>query len=117
VTDATRPLFASLSVPTQASMVGTVRVFVERVLGDLTTPQALDDLRVAVGEACASMRGTRLHVVLEVSEERCHVSCRGVRPPGDDDDDVMRAQLLEALAPDARWLPGDEVRFSVALSA
>lgn len=29
---------------------------------------------------------------------------------------MMRAKLLEALAPDVRWL-ADEVRFSVALSA
>ena len=117
MTETTGPLRASLTVPAQASMVGTVRVFVERVVGDHASPQSLDDLRVAVGEACASMLGARLHVALEVTEDRCHVSCRGVLPPGDGADDVMRARLLEALAPDARWLPGDEVRFSVALSS
>jgi hypothetical protein len=111
------PLQASLTLPAEASMVGTVRVFVERVVGDLASPGSLDDLRLAVGEACASMRGPRVEVALEVTERRCHVSCRGVLPPGDDAGEAMRARLLEALAPDARWLAGDEVRFSVPLSA
>lgn len=117
MTGAKGPLHASLTLPAQASMVGTVRVFVERVVGGLASPGSLDDLRLAVGEACASMRGPRLHVALEVTEQRCQVTCRGVLPPGHDDDDAMRARLLEALAPDARWLDGDEVRFSVPLSA
>lgn len=77
----TDPLHASLTLPARASSIGTVRVFVERALGDLASAQSLDDLRLAVGEACASMRGERLHVALEVTAERCHVSCRGVLPP------------------------------------
>lgn len=117
MTVAEGPLQASLTLPGQPSMVGTVRVFVQRVVGDLASPGSLDDLRLAVGEACAWTRGARLHVALEITEQRCQVTCRGVLPPRDDGDDAMRARLLEALAPDARWLDGDEVRFSVPLSA
>ena len=63
------------------------------------------------------MRGTRLHVTLEVTERTVPCALPRRATPGNDDDDMMRAQLLEALAPDARWVAGDEVRFSVPLSA
>jgi hypothetical protein len=111
------PLRASLSLPAQASMIGTVRVFVERVVSSRATSRSVDDLRVAVGEACASMRGARLTVSLEIADGRCQVRCRGVVAPTDGDEDQMRRRLLTALAPDATWAPDDEVRFSLPLSA
>jgi hypothetical protein len=116
VNDRGAPFSASLTVPAHADMISTVRVFVERAVSSRATEDALGDLRVAVAEACASMRGSRLHVALEIVDGRCLVHCRGVLPPGESDDDRMRARLLGALAPDAEWLPGDEVRFSLPLS-
>ena len=72
---------------------------------------------LAVLVACAAVPGDALLVRLEISDERIDVRCDGVRPPSRDGSGEMRLRLLEALAPDAEWVGGGAVRFSMPLSA
>lgn len=106
------PARAGLHVPSDSAMLATVRVFVGAFLARYADEEAIEDLRLAVGEACSVMRPHGIRVDLEVDDVRCHVACHGVEPPGDDDDGRMRARLFEALAPDAAWV-GGSVRFSL----
>ena len=97
-------------------MLATVRVFVGGFLARYADAERIDDVRVAVGEACARMRGDGTIVSIEVDGARCTLTCEGVAPPGEDDEDVMRAQLLEALADDIEWFRDDAVSFRMSLS-
>lgn len=97
-------------------MLATVRVFVGGFLARYADAERIDDVRVAVGEACGRMRGDDTIVSIEVDQARCTLTCEGVAPPGEDDEDAMRAQLLEALADDIEWLRDDAVRFRMSLS-
>lgn len=110
------PVRAFLRVPSQDAMLATVRVFVGGFLARYADAERIDDVRVAVGEACARMRGDGTIVSIEVDRARCTLTCEGVAPPGEDDEDVMRAQLLEALADDIEWFRDDAVSFRMSLS-
>ncbi len=98
-------------------MLATLRTFVGRFLDRYSDEDHIDDVRVAVVEACARMAGTNTTVSIEVDDARCVVTCEGVVPPGDDEGDVMRAGLLEALADGIEWFRDDAVRFRMPLSA
>jgi len=98
-------------------MLATVRAFVGRFLDRYGDEDRIDDVRVAVGEACARMQGAGTTVSIEVEDARCVVTCEGVVRPGEDEADVMRADLLEALADDIEWFRDDAVRFRMPLSA
>ena len=103
---------ASLSVPGVASMLSTVRVFVTRFAeGDLDD-ERIDDLRIAVDEACARTEGATLTISIAIDNDRCSITCEGVSAPSVPDDDV-RLQLLEALARDVEWSDDASVRFAV----
>ena len=111
------PLVATLSVPADVSMGPTMRAFVARFVGAHADDGSLDDLQLALGEACAGMRGPGVTVRLEVDGGLCRVRCDGVEAP--DGDDAMRARLFTALAPDAEWFHDETgrgcVRFSLPL--
>jgi hypothetical protein len=98
-------------------MIATVRAFVGRFLERHGDDDHVDDVRVAVGEACARMQGARTTVSIEVDGTRCVVTCEGVTRPGEHEVDAMRAGLLDALADDIEWFRDDSVRFRMPLSA
>lgn len=98
-------------------MLATVRTFVSRFLARRADDERIDDVLVAVGEACAGMQGGGLTVSIEVAGARCIVTCEGIARPGDGQEDAMRERLLEALAADTEWFRDDAVRFSMPLSA
>jgi hypothetical protein len=108
---------ASLRVPADEEMLATLRAFVSRFLDRYSDEDRIDDVRVAVGEACARMKGAAITVSIEVGDARCVVTCEGVVRPGEDEGDVMRAGLLGALADDIEWFRDDAVRFHMPLSA
>ncbi len=98
-------------------MLPTLRTFVGRFLDRYSDEDRIDDVRVAVVEACARMASAGTTVSIEVDDERCLVTCEGVVRPGDDEADVMRTGLLEALADNIEWFREDAVRFHMPLSA
>ena len=98
-------------------MLATLRTFVGRFLDRYSDEDRIDDVRVAVVEACARMAGDGTTVSIEVDDARCVVTCEGVARPGEDEAEVMRAGLLEALADDIEWFRDDAVRFRMPLSA
>jgi len=98
-------------------MLATLRAFVGRFLERYSDEDLIDDIRVAVVEACAAMAGAGTTVSIEVEDARCVVTCEGVVRPGDAESDVMRAGLFEALADDIEWFREDAVRFRMPLSA
>lgn len=110
------PLRASLQVPGDASMLATIRAFVSRFLEPHADEERCDDIKLAVAEACAEMRGATTRITLEIADDRCSILCEGVAAPAAHDDG-MRAELFGALAPDAAWGLDDTVRFSLPLTA
>lgn len=97
-------------------MLATVRIFVSRFLARYTDGERIDDVLVAVSEACAGMQGGGLTVSMEVGGPRCIVTCEGIARPGEGQEDAMRERLLEALTVDTEWFRDDAVRFSMPLS-
>ena len=97
-------------------MLATVRVFVGAFLGRFADIEPIEDLQLVVGEVCSVMRPGGVEIAIEIEAERAHVTCEGVVPPGDDRAGTMRAQVIEALAPDVAWADG-AVRFSVPLAS
>jgi len=98
-------------------MLATLRLFVGRFLDRYSDEDRIDDVRVAVVEACARMADAGTTVSIEVDDAHCVVTCEGVVRPRDDEGDVMRAGLLEALTDDIEWFRDDAVRFRMPLSA
>lgn len=106
----------SLQVPSSAPMLSTVRVFVGSFVSRFAHEESTEDVRLAVSEACGDPGDGSLRVVLDIGEDRCTVTCEGVRRPADDEAGIMRMRLLRALAPDADWFREDAVRFSLPIS-
>lgn len=104
-----------LHIPSDVPMLATVRVFVGAFLGRSADVEPIEDLKLVVGEVCSVMRPGGVEIAIEIEAERAHVTCEGVVPPGDDGAGTMRAQVIEALAPDVVWEDG-AVRFSVPLA-
>ena len=99
-------------------MLSTIRTFVSRFVGPHADDACLDDLQLAVAEACVGMLSSGVDVQIELNDEVCRVECEGVEEPGDAGE--MRARLLVALAPDADWFHDDTghagLRFSLSLT-
>ena len=103
---------AGLQVPSEVPMLATIRVFLGAFLAGYADDEAIEDLQLAVGEACSMMLPDGVTVELEIDDVRCHIACEGVEPPGDDEAGTIRARVFEALVPDAAWA-GGSVRFSL----
>jgi hypothetical protein len=111
------PASADLHLPAEPSPFATVRAFVGAFVAKHADDEQAADMQLAVQEACAELLGSTLTVRLEIGEHRIGVRCEGVAPPAATDAGELRLRLLEALAPDAEWVRGDSVRFTMPRSA
>jgi serine/threonine-protein kinase RsbW len=112
----------ALAIPADAAYVGTVRHFAATIARHEGLPEELiDDLRLAVSEACAEaidagVTGSiRVALSLEPEGIDVEVTSGSTQPEGEPDGGeplvpIYRLQLIRALFPDAETDPGHGVR-------
>jgi hypothetical protein len=112
----------TLAIPADPAYVGTVRYFAATIARQEGLPEELiDDLRLAVSEACAEaidagVTGS-IRVALSLEPERIDVEVtsgsaqsQGEPHEGEAMVPIYRMQLIRALFPDAKTDPGHRVR-------
>jgi hypothetical protein len=112
----------ALAIPADSAYVGTVRYFAATIARHEGLPEELiDDLRLAVSEACAEaidagVTGS-IRVALSLEPERIDVEVtsgsaqsQAEPPEGEAMVPIYRMQLIRALFPDAKTDPGHGVR-------
>jgi hypothetical protein len=113
---------AALSIPADPAYVGTVRYFAATIARHEGLPEELiDDLRLAVSEACAEaidagVTGS-IRVALSLDPEGIDVEVTSGSPPSEGEPHgrgglvaIYRLQLIRALFPDAETDHGNGMR-------